>query len=105
MRAGAYEHKIQILKHIVNRTDSGAQEEYWKPDVYTRAAIDYHTGARTDENHEVFYEYTITFIVHRYVNVEDFDRIMHNGKQYRILSVVDDRHSNQKTIETELVNE
>lgn len=105
MRAGAYENKIRILKHVVERTESGSQEEFWKPDVYTRASLDYHTGSRTDDNHEVFYEYTITFIVHRYVKVEEFDRIMFNNKQYRILSIVDDRHGNHKTIETELVNE
>ena len=62
------------------------------------------SGGRTDENHEIFYAHTYKFIIRRYVNVEDFDRIMWHDKQYRVLNIDDDRALNQKIVTVELVN-
>ncbi len=105
MRAGAYENIIKILKHSVIQTASGQQKESWEVIKQTRANVRQTSGNRTDQNNEVFYEYMKTFIVHKFVEVDEFDRIEYNGKQYRILSIDEDRHLNQKTIMTELVNE
>ena len=105
MRAGAYENIITILKHSVTQSVSGEQQESWTGNKTTRANVVQTGGNRTDQNNEVFYEYMKTFIVHKYVNVDEFDRIQFKNHQYRILSIDEDRHLNQKTIMTELVNE
>ena len=105
MRAGAYEHIISIMKHKVSQSESGEQREYWDKGMTTRAALQSNSGARTDSNNEIFYEYTKTFVVHRYVDVDEFDRICYKCRYYRILSIDEDRHLNQKTIVAELVNE
>ena len=62
------------------------------------------TGGRTDENHEIFYAHTYKFVMRRYVDVDDFDRILWKNKQYRILNIDDDRQFNQKIVMAELVN-
>ena len=105
MRAGGYEDRIDILKHKVSQSDSGEQKEYWDKSYSTRANVTQTSGNRTDPNNEVFYEYMKTFIVHRYVDVDEFDRILFKCRLYRILSIAEDRHLNQKTIVTELINE
>lgn len=105
MRAGAFNEVIRIMRHHVEQSDSGEQQEQWVVGPMTRANVKQTSGARTEPNKEVFYEYMKTFIIHYYVNVDDFDRILYKGKQYRILSIDEDRLANHKSIMTELVNE
>lgn len=104
MRAGGYEDRIKILKHTVVQSASGEQQISYEVIRTTRANVHQTSGNRTDQNSEVFYEYMKTFTVHKYVEVDEFDRIEYKGKQYRILSIDEDRHLNQKVITTELVN-
>lgn len=104
MRAGLLTDIIQILKLIEKNNDFGEPMDFYEPRCTTRANVTPLSGGRTDENHEIFYAHTYKFIVRRYVNVDDFDRILWKGKQYRILNIDDDRVYNQKIINAELVN-
>ena len=104
MRAGILNEKIQILKLRQDTNDFGEQFDLYAPCCETRAQVTPLSGGRTDENHEIFYAHTYKFIVRRYVNVKDFDRILWKGDMYRILNIDDDRPLNQKIINAELVN-
>ena len=104
MRAGILNELIQILKLKQETNEFGEQFDLYVPSNMTRAEVTPMSGSRTDENHEIFYEHTYRFVVRRYVDVEDFDRIMWKCKQYRILNIDDDRTYNQKVITAELIN-
>lgn len=104
MIAGILTEQIQILKLIEKTNDFGEPMDFYEHSCTTRANVTPLSGGRTDDNHEIFYAHTYKFIVRRYVDVEDFDRILWKGKQYRILNIDDDRVYNQKIINAELVN-
>lgn len=105
MRAGAYENRISILRHVVTQSYSGFQDENWQLSTQTRANVHNTSGNRVDENNAIFYDYTKTFTVHKYVNIDEFDIIKYNDKYYRILSIDEDRHLNQKVIVAELLED
>ena len=104
MRAGILTEQVQILRVKVIHNEYGEQRDIYKPWCTTRANITPVSGARTDENYEVFYEHRYKFVVRLYVDVNDFDRILWNGKQYRIINIDENKRQNNKTIITELVN-
>jgi len=104
MRAGILFEEIQILKLQVERNEFGEQFDLYCPCCKTRAEVVPASGSRTEESNEVFYAHTYRFTIRRYINVDDFDRIMWKGKQYRILNIDDDRVMNQKVILAELIN-
>lgn len=104
MRAGILNEVIKVLKLEQSTNDFGEAFDMYMPICETRAQVTPMSGGRTDENHEVFYAHTYKFIVRRYVKIDDFDRILWRGKQYRILNIDDDRILNQKIINAELVN-
>ena len=105
MRAGAFEYRIEIYRHAVTQSYSGFQDEVWQLLTTTRANVVQTSGNRVDENNAIFYDYSKTFTVHKYVNVDEFDLVKFKGKYYRILSIDEDRHLNQKVLMTELVED
>ena len=104
MRAGILTDVIEVLKLEQSTNDFGEQFDLYVPCCKTRAQVTPISGGRADDNHEIFYAHTYKFIVRRYVKVDDFDRILWKGKQYRILNIDDDHAYNQKIINAELVN-
>jgi len=87
MRAGGYEDRIKILKHTVVQSASGEQQISYEVIRTTRANVHQTSGNRTDQNSEVFYEYMKTFTVHKYVEVDEFDRIEYKGKDKYIFFI------------------
>lgn len=104
MRAGILQESIQILKLVPENNDYGESMDYYAPCCKTRAEVTPLSGSRTNENNEIFYAHTYRFVVRRYVDVDDFDRILWKDKMYRVLNIDDDRTYNQKVINAELVN-
>ena len=104
MRAGVLTESIQILRLLQERNEFNEQFDMYVPCCMTRAEVTPLSGGRTDTNNEVFYEHTYRFVVRRYVDVDDFDRIMWKDKQYRVMNIDDDKRLNQKIINAELVN-
>jgi head-tail adaptor len=104
MRAGILQEEIQILKLTHETNEFGEPFDLYTPCYKTRAEVTPLSGGRQDVNSEVFYAHTYRFIVRRYVDVNDFDRILWKDNQYRILNIDDDRQYNQKIINCELVN-
>lgn len=104
MRAGILNEIIKIARLQESTNDFGEQQDMYMPICTTRAQVTPISGGRADDNHEIFYAHTYKFIIRRYVKVDDFDRILWKGKQYRILNIDDDHTYNQKIISAELVN-
>lgn len=105
MRAGTLTESIDILKVQVTTNEFGEQFDQYLPAFSTRAEVKSVGGGRVDENNEIFYEYRKVFKVYRYVDVDDFDRIMWKCKQYRILNIDENKPENSKTITCELINQ
>ena len=104
MESGKLIEQIQILRLQQTTNEFNEQFDMYCPCCVTRADVQPVSGGRNDINNEVFYEHTYRFTVRRYVDVDDFDRILWNNKQYRILNIDDDKRLNQKIINAELVN-
>lgn len=90
MRAGTLRQKIQIWKVESIRNEFNEQYDTYTFAYETRANVMYNSGARSDQNHEVFYTQTVTFEVRSYVDVSDFDHIKWNDVEYRIVSIQED---------------
>ena len=105
MRAGLLTERIEILQPDVATNDFGEETTNWVS-IYTTKARLVHTGGnRMNVNDEILYTYTKTFQIRNYVPVQDFYRILWNGKQYRILDIEPEKQQQQITIKTELVND
>lgn len=107
MRAGAYKYDVEIQRQQVTTSAYGSDRIDWVKLCSTRAAIEYLSGGREQQNHEIFYAWQLKFILHAYVPVQDEDRIAFDGKFYRILSIQPQKETtrNQITVITELINE
>ena len=51
------------------------------------------------------YSYNITFAIRGYHVIDEYMRIKWNGKYYRILNIIPDKHLNEIKIDAELINE
>ncbi len=105
MRAGLLTEEIEILAPQVSTNDFGEETTEWNSVYSTKARLVHTGGNRTIENDEIFYGYTKTFQIRYYVQVQEYYRILWNGKQYRILDIEPDKQQQQITIKTELVND
>ena len=105
MRAGQLRYPIDILRHIVERTEYGSVNDKYEFFFKTRADVNALSGGRDDDGREIFYEHTYRFTVRSYVPVTDFDRIYYKEQMYRIINIDDDELLNCKYITAQLVNE
>jgi len=105
MKAGSYEWPITILKHQITISEFGDQQDDYVAGQSTRAFIAPNGGQRTDANDEVQYIYRKSITVRSYLDVNEFDRVELNNKQYRILSIDKDRIKNQQTLIIEQVHD
>lgn len=105
MKAGILNEQINIygIVSIINRY--GEQQDNLVLKCTTRANVSWNTGGRAIENNEIVYNYTKTFTVRSYVEVENVDFIEWQGMKYRIISIEKRRGYNGKIILAELVNE
>ena len=105
MDAGALDTKITILRLVSQRNEFGESVDFYKPLCDTRAQIVHNSGNKSDINYETQYTVTKTFIVRKYVDVREFDRIGYNGHMWNVISIDDDRIMNNKTVVATIVNE
>lgn len=104
-RAGLLNEVIEIYKLNVSKNDYGQEVRTWDLKLSTRAKVSYNTGSRDTENSEITHNYTKSFTVRYYVNVEENDQIKWGGKLYRILEIERSREYQQIVINTELIND
>lgn len=104
-RAGLLREVIEIYKVVWEKDEYGNQVESLELRFKTRAKVEHVSGLRNIVNNEIIHDYTKTFLVRGYVEVEDYDKILYNGKYYRVLSIDLNSEYQQKIINTELVND
>lgn len=105
MQAGLLTESIKIYAPSTTCNDYGERIQDYTLIRQTRAKVDYSGGRKNIENNEVFFDYTKTFHIRYYVNINESMVIEWNGKKYRILSIEDVRKWNEKIITGELINE
>ena len=105
MRSGLLTEQIKILRPEITRNAFGEQEEEYKDHYTTKARVLHNSGRRSVENGEILHSYEKTVEVWKYVDVVETDFIELDGKQYRILSIEDDKTQQKKIITIELIND
>ena len=105
MNAGKLTERIEIYTPKITINDVGEQSTEYILKLSTKANIQHIKGNRDIENNEIVYNYSRTFEVRIYVDVNEFDRIKWRDKYYRILDIDINKELQQITILTELVNE
>ncbi len=105
MRAGLLKEQIEIKSPVIVKNDYGEQTTEWESKYTTRARLIHTSGGRAITNDEVFYGHIKTLEVRQYVPVDDFDRIIWNNKEYRVLDIEPDESQMKKIIRIELVND
>lgn len=108
MRAGLLTESISIYQPYNRDTKYGVstKTDYVPYIDSTRARVLNERGTRTNENNEIIYAYTVTFIIRGYHKIDDYMRIKWKDKFYRILNIVPaTAHYNEIQIETELVHD
>lgn len=105
MNAGKLKHRIEIFSPHLTTNEVGEQVNEFILKNTTKANVINNSGSREIENDEIVYNYTKTFEVRIYVDVDEFDRIKFQNKFYRILNIDTNDELQQITIQTELVNE
>lgn len=108
MRAGLLSEVISVYKPFIGDSEFGksTKTDYVLHIPSTRARVMNNKGTRTNENNEIVYAYTVTFVVRGYHKIEDVMRIKWKDRFYRILNIIPPtREINDYQIDTELVNE
>lgn len=105
MQAGRLTETIEIHNPQFNINEFGEQTEQYMYHCTTRAQVIHNSGNRTISNDEILHDYTKTFKIRRYIKISDISLILYNNKKYRVLSIEDNRHTNEKTVIAELINE
>lgn len=105
MNAGRLNEIITIQRTTVSKDEYGANKIQWNDVITTRADVQFESGSRTTENNEIIHTYSKVFTIRVYHQVDEKDRILWNGKYYRILSIEKDKDRQNLTIRTELINE
>lgn len=105
MKAGLLTEQIKVLRPEITRNAFGEQEEEYKEHYQTKARVLHNSGSRDVQNGEILHTYIKTLEVWKYVDVIETDFILLDGKQYRILSIEDDKTQQKKIITIELIND
>lgn len=105
MRAGLLKERIQILESSIIKNSYGEEETQWEVKCTTRARLIHKSGNRAISNEEVAYQYTKTFQLRHYIQVNEYDRILWNDNVYRILDIEPDKEQMLITINVELIND
>lgn len=88
MEAGFYNKIIKIQKYNVIQNDYGEQQTVEAGSLTTRAKINNLSALRESINNETFYNDTKQLTIHDYVKVNEYDHIVIEGKEYRIVNIV-----------------
>ena len=105
MRAGLLTEQIEIWSKTLAVNGFGEEVEDWIKTYQTRARLVHDGGSRVVSNDEIVFTHSKTFQIREYVPINELDRILWNGKFYRILNIEPDRVQMNQTIKTELIND
>lgn len=106
MIAGELNELISIERLEIIKNGYGEVEATeWINKINTRADISYKSGARVDDNNELFFSYNVIFGVRYYHQINELDRVVWNGKYYRIMAIQPEKKIQRKLLHCELINE
>lgn len=105
MIAGRLNEPIKVFKAVETLNEYGEKTTDYVLVDETRARVEWNSGNRDVENDEIVYNWTKSFTVRSYVQVEETGIIEWQKKRYRILSIEKRREWNDQLVMTELINE
>lgn len=105
MESGRLNEIITVERPTIDQNGFGGNDIHWNEVIRTKAAVQFVSGNRTNENKEIVFNYSKIFTVRYYHKIDEKDRIEWNGKKYRILSLQYDKGKQFLRIVTELINE
>lgn len=105
MRAGLLNEVIEILTPTIVKNSYGEETTTWSPKCKTRASVLHKAGGKRISNDDIIVDYTKTIQVRYYIDVDEYDRILYDGKLYQILDIESDRHLQCKTLNIKQLHE
>ena len=105
MQAGLLKELISIYKPELSSNEYGEQIQEYVKCKDTKSQVRYNNGNKSISNDEVVSNYTKTFLVRNYIEINDNYIIEWNKNRYRILSIEDNKQYQYKQIIAELINE
>lgn len=105
MRSGTLQYPIEIWKCEIEETDFGHIKREYKYFKSTRCSLDRKDGAKIIQNDEIIFDYTKTFYVRQYVQVEEGWHIKFDGRFYEIQSIVKNPMTHEIKLGTKIVEE
>jgi head-tail adaptor len=105
MQAGLLKDLISIFKPELSSNEYGELIQEYVKCKDTKSQVKFNNGNRGISNDEVVSNYTKTFIVRHYIEINDNYIIEWNKNRYRILSIEDNKQYQYKQIIAELINE
>ena len=105
MRAGLLTETIQVLQPTVTINEVGEQITSYGLKATIKARNVVHREIQTNLNGDVSYPKQYTLEVRLYQNIDDYDRIRWNGKDYSIISLQVDKPLMCKRLEIAEINE
>lgn len=105
MKAGNYNEVITFLVPELSRNEFGEKVQEYSPLYTTRAFVAYDSGSRFVVNSEVFNDYSKTFTVHDYLEINEKMLIEYDNKRWTITSINHLKPTKELVISTTLYNE
>lgn len=105
MRSGLLKYPIIVERSHIHKDEFGAENTIWECHIRTRAQVDWKGGDNIIENDERVFTRSLTFIVRHYHDIRETDRIIWEGKKYRLLYIEPHKYEHRTIITAELINE
>lgn len=105
MKAGNYNEVITFLVPELSRNEFGEKVQEYSPLYTTRAFVAYDSGSRFVVNSEVFNDYSRTFTVHDYLEINEKMLIEYDNRRWTITSINHLKPTKELVISTTLYNE
>lgn len=105
MRAGLLKEIITIQSSTLFKNSYGEEKETWFDKCTTRARLIHDSGSRQTTNNEIFYSHRKTLQIRPYIKVDDFDKILWNGKEYRVIDIEPNKEQQMQIITIEEIND
>lgn len=105
MRSGLLTEIIEIQRPTTTKNEVGERITVYASIYTTKARIVQTKGEATIDAEEKFNGQSLTMEVWHYVDIQDIDQILWNGKSYRIIDIWLDKVQHKKVIKLEKNNE
>ena len=105
MDSALLRHKLDILTLTTTKTKYGTISTSYEPKYSTHCHVIFDSESQVVSEGEILYPINRTFVVRAYVPVTEKDRLIFEGKKYKILSINKNEYYGNIEIKTTLVNE